>query len=327
MQTKIYAPVVIPTLNRYEHFKRCLESLERCTDADKTDIYVGLDYPPSEKYVEGWKKIDAYLSKKEKNNRFRNLYVRRRDHNCGVGREGSNSRLLVNEIQNVYDRYIFSEDDNEFSPNFLSYCNWGLEYFKDDERIIAICGYNLIETPDLKNDVYIYNDAFNAWGAAFLFKRRKRLRSLHDLEKIKKIVDSYPLSIIFNEKVMLASSMLYMIKKNQIFGDTIIQAIEEDKKWCVFPKISKVRNWGHDGSGLHCGSSNQKSFVQLPIDESTTFEPHIEGELYLPEIDQAYRTKYGHHSKLGKIRAISRFLIYKTTGRIIVLRRPQWLRR
>lgn len=24
-----YAPVVIPTLNRFDHFKRCLESLER----------------------------------------------------------------------------------------------------------------------------------------------------------------------------------------------------------------------------------------------------------------------------------------------------------
>ena len=66
IEEKKYAPVYIPTLNRYEHFKRCLESLERCTDADKTDVYVGLDYPPSEKYVAGWKKIDEYLKEKEK---------------------------------------------------------------------------------------------------------------------------------------------------------------------------------------------------------------------------------------------------------------------
>ena len=64
MEIKQYAPVWIPTLNRFEHFKRCLESLERCTGADKTDVYVGLDYPPSDKYVEGWKKIDAYLAEK-----------------------------------------------------------------------------------------------------------------------------------------------------------------------------------------------------------------------------------------------------------------------
>ena len=60
MDIKIYAPVIILTLNRFEKFKKCLESLEACTGADKTDVYVSLDYPPSEKYVEGWKKIDSY---------------------------------------------------------------------------------------------------------------------------------------------------------------------------------------------------------------------------------------------------------------------------
>lgn len=44
----IYSPVIIPTLNRYEHFRECLESLEHCVDADKTTVYIGLDYPPSE---------------------------------------------------------------------------------------------------------------------------------------------------------------------------------------------------------------------------------------------------------------------------------------
>ncbi len=53
MEITTYAPVLIPTLNRYEHFKRCLESLELCTGADKTDVYVGLDFPPSEKYHKG----------------------------------------------------------------------------------------------------------------------------------------------------------------------------------------------------------------------------------------------------------------------------------
>lgn len=51
----IYSPVIIPTLNRYEHFRECLESLEHCVDADKTTVYIGLDYPPSEKHVDGWK--------------------------------------------------------------------------------------------------------------------------------------------------------------------------------------------------------------------------------------------------------------------------------
>ena len=127
---RIFAPIIIHTLNRYKHFKRCLESLERCTCADQTDVYVGLDYPPSDKYVEGWKKIDAYLVEKEKNNGFKRLYVKRRNHNYGVGNDNSNGSALMKEVKEVSNCYIFTEDDNEFSPDFLSYCNWNSIFFK-----------------------------------------------------------------------------------------------------------------------------------------------------------------------------------------------------
>ena len=51
-----YAPVVIPTLKRYVHLQRCLGSLDKGTGADKTDVYVELDYPSSELFVDGWKR-------------------------------------------------------------------------------------------------------------------------------------------------------------------------------------------------------------------------------------------------------------------------------
>ncbi|MCK8622336.1 hypothetical protein [Prevotella sp. E13-27] len=321
-----YAPVYIPTLNRFEHFKRCLESLERCTDADKTDVYVGLDYPPSEKYVEGWKKIDKYLSEKEKKHGFKNLYVRRRDHNCGVGTVNSNSMLLLQEIRQSYDRYIITEDDNEFSPNFLSYCNWGLEYSKNDDRILAVCGFNIVETPNIKNNVYTYNKAYCAWGAAFWVERRDRMQELYDFDKIKKIVDSYPLSTVFSESIVLASSLLYMLKKRHILGDTILQAIPEDKRWCVFPKVSMVRNWGHDGSGQHGKNlDSYQRLINLPIDESLVFEPHIENDLYTQEIELAYKEKNAIPLK-ERVRSVLRFLIYKLTGKIVVLERPKYLK-
>lgn len=328
METKLFAPIVIPTLNRYEHFRRCLESLERCTGADQTDVFVGLDYPPSEKYVEGWKKIDAYLLEKEKNNGFRNLFVTRRNHNCGIKDLNSNYCLLLKEVKKVSDRFISTEDDNEFSPNFLSYCNWGLEYFKDNKRILAICGYNLVNTPDIPNNVYIYNHAYCAWGTAQWFEHRERYDRLFNFELLRQIVDAYPLSVLLDKKVILASSILLMIKKKQILGDTVIQTLPENEKWCVFPKLSMVRNYGHDGSGIHGGS--QESYqrqINLPIDESTVFEPHIEGDLFTPEIAEAYKAKFGKKPFVSRLRCMARFLVYKLTGIIIVLERPKWLKR
>lgn len=46
----VYAPVCIPTLNRYEHLKELIESLQRNPWAQYTDLFIGLDFPPGEKY-------------------------------------------------------------------------------------------------------------------------------------------------------------------------------------------------------------------------------------------------------------------------------------
>jgi len=58
-----YAPVVIPTLNRHTHFKCCVESLATCTNADRTDLFIFLDYPLKDVHWEGYELIKAYTAK------------------------------------------------------------------------------------------------------------------------------------------------------------------------------------------------------------------------------------------------------------------------
>lgn len=317
-----YAPVLIPTLNRYEHFRRCVESLSRCTDAEKTELIIGLDYPPSEKYVEGYSRINSFINQITG---FKKVTVL--DTAVNLNAFVNSHRLWNYAFENGFEAAIYTEDDNEFSPNFLSYCNWALNSFKDDKSILYICGYNLVDVPDLKNNIYIYNHAFSAWGCATWRDRHKKESDNYDFENIKKVVDSYPISIVFNTKVFLASSLLYMLKKKYVLGDTVIQTIPEDQRWCVFPKLSMVRNWGHDGSGLHGGTNESfQRLIRKPIDKSYVFEPHIEGDLFSHEIAQAYKEKYGRKPRISRLRSIGRFLFYKLTGRIVVLERPKWLK-
>ena len=49
-----FAPVIIPTLCRFEHFNRCIESLSKCTWAEYTEVYIGLDYPAKESHWGGY---------------------------------------------------------------------------------------------------------------------------------------------------------------------------------------------------------------------------------------------------------------------------------
>ena len=42
-------------------------------------------------------------------------------------------------------------------------------------------------------------------------------------------------------------------------GDIYINSFLHSRDiYCVFPKVSKVRNWGHDGSGINCGKASTK---------------------------------------------------------------------
>ena len=135
-----FAPVIIPTLNRYDHLRRCIDSLAKCIHAKETELIIGLDYPPSEKYEGGWKKIREYLPTVTG---FKKVTIIIRDHNLGaVG----NMNALIDYSNKLYDRYIFSEDDNEFSPCFLDFVNKGLEIYKDNRKVLSVCGFNQYKT-------------------------------------------------------------------------------------------------------------------------------------------------------------------------------------
>ena len=88
----IYAPVVIPTLCRYEHLKRCIDTLSECTGADETELYVGLDFPAKESHWEGYRKICNYLPTITG---FKNVVVIRREENMGATR---NARDLLDIV-------------------------------------------------------------------------------------------------------------------------------------------------------------------------------------------------------------------------------------
>ncbi len=273
METKQYAPVLIPTLNRFDHFKRCIESLEKCTGADKTEVFVALDYPPSEKYVEGWKKIDEYLRFKELQNAFKGLHVVRRNRNYGVCHEDDNLETLLRDVEKDFDRHIDSEDDNEFSPNFLEYINKGLEKYKDDDRIMMISGYSYpdIATMDFASNVVAFKKAA-CWGAGYWFDKPFTYTKMGAEKYRDSILCSWKKSIkLFFLRPISLNSLMSMKFRNRVYGDGLmIDCLQLENKYCVFPKVSKVRNWGNDGSGVHCGIESH--YESQKIDQEMTFE-------------------------------------------------------
>lgn len=308
MEITAFAPVLIPTLNRYEHFRRCVESLSRCTYADKTELVIGLDFPPSEKYVEGWKKICEYVNTISG---FGKVTIFRREENFGVDK---NIDDISEYAAKKYDCYIFSEDDNEFSPNFLDYINQGLDIYKDNPQVFAICGYNYpIDLSDY-NKAYYFSHEFAAWGYGGWFEKAKRVSDI--IKSPKYVIDlykSYPLSVYFknNLKLMALSTRI----GDGFLGDIYLTSfLHSHNVFTVFPSVSLVRNWGHDGSGINCSAmekSLEEIYTKQRIADKSTFSFYNDLPIEINKNINKKIVSFKHKSFAEKIKQFICFVLIR----------------
>lgn len=266
---KTFAPVLIPTLNRYEHLKRCVESLSRCTHAEKTELIIGLDYPPSEKYEEGWKKICEYLPTITG---FKKVTVLNREYNLGAVENINGLKKYANKS---FDRYIFTEDDNVFSQNFLDFINKGLEVYKDTPNVFAICGYNY-HFLNLNNYKFPYYFApeMSAWGYGSWFNEKTNAveKIVNSADYLTRIVREVPFSCFLKNQMRLCRLLFDIGLSHK--GDAYYTYYEiTHDMFCVFPKVSLVQNYGHDGTGIHCGQQQGVDvYSTQQIDTSMVFK-------------------------------------------------------
>lgn len=248
-----FAPVIIPTLNRYEHFKRCVKSLSECALANETDLYIALDYPFHESQIDGYQKIKDDISNIAG---FKSVSIMSRDVNYGAPKNVSHG---IREIFKKHDKVIISEDDNVFSQNFLEFVNLGLAVYKDRKDIFSINGYtDPIDIPKTyEDDVYLWL-GFAAWGCGLWKEKWEKIICPDDVVMknvrtfLNNIIDVIRLNRIANHYV---PALLLMLEQNTVHGDGYICLYQFNNNMkSIFPTISHVRNMGNDGSGINCGT-------------------------------------------------------------------------
>lgn len=285
----IYAPIYIPTLCRSEHFKRCIESLKRNSWAKYTDVYVGIDYPPADKYRKGWEEICDYVDNGDFS-AFNTFIVIKRDVNYGASKNSVELRKMILE---KYDRYIRTDDDIEFSPNFIEYMDKCLEAYEDDPDIVNVTGYSYpIEWKTSEGATCVkQNINVSMWGCGFWKKKEELVRpycnsfgSVNDLPLVLK-ENRYERMIDAAKKEYIEGAGTW-IKRNRFvgsrsdIGSRIYLAVAG--RYCISPIISKARNYGFDGSGVYCddivgdnkfgNTAGTYNYPMQPIDTADTFE-------------------------------------------------------
>ena len=288
---KVYAPILVGTLNRYTHFKRCIESLKKCDGAEKSELYIALDYPPSQKYQEGYNQILNYINKGIEG--FKKVNILKRKKNFGVPENFNDARGYIFKS---HDTVIFSEDDNEFSTDFLEFINKGLVTYKDRLDILSVCGYMypmiFKNEPD---DVFLYQ-GFSAWGyGTWKYKFDKLSFDIKEIEDCHNSNSSWDL--ISNS--LVRSHLKSILRTGHFTRDTYICMHQYlNNMSSVFPKVSRVRNHGHDGSGQHCGNDSNNYYKYSKQDIYMAENSYYMNEDILPdaqtklEIDNYLRPKF-----------------------------------
>ncbi|MCR2046565.1 glycosyltransferase [Acetatifactor muris] len=277
VQNVICAPVAIATLNRYLHLKACIDSLAANKLAPYTEIFISLDFPPTPKYESGYRQVKAYLEAGIQG--FKQVHVFYQNENLGPG---GNGRFLMRKIEERFDKYISTEDDNIFSQNFLEYMNWALKRYEDNEDIIGVTGYSQdVCWHHTGSSVQILNNEYNAWGSGIWIHKRNKLISIFEAGYMDSAVRKKSFFIkLLTKRPDLIPEWLRLIRGKEtvtrrngkiILCDvTLTMYMLLENKYSIMPTVTKVNNKGWDGSGLNC---SEFDYDQPEMDSSRDWLP------------------------------------------------------
>ena len=252
-----YAPIIIPTLNRVDHLTKLLDSLRRNSLAQYTDVFIGLDYPPSSLYEEGYERMCKYLQNDF--SCFNSFNIIKRSENFGYLR---NVEDLIDQVLQLHDRFIYMDDDLELSPNFLEYMNKCLTEYEGRDEIIAVCGYSYPLSWVMTDQSNVIRENFNCsmWGTGFwkskYYNMQKSLKaggllnytSLKVNGNFNRLIDLAKYEYL--NLCLFENPRRYLVENITDISIRLYLAMKG--KFVIIPTLSKVRNCGFDGSGVYC---------------------------------------------------------------------------
>lgn len=124
------APIVVSVYDRLEHLRRCVESLQMNKLATESVLYVVSDAAYKEEHIKKINEVREFISSIKG---FKEVKPVFREKNLGAHLSLS---LMLKEVLQNYDSFIFLEDDIVVSNDFLQYLNDGLVYYREQKTFL-----------------------------------------------------------------------------------------------------------------------------------------------------------------------------------------------
>ncbi|OWW26242.1 hypothetical protein B4Q04_00730 [Zobellia sp. OII3] len=267
-QAQNLSPIALFAYNRIEELAQTIDRLKKAQLASKSLLYVFSDGPKTLEDQKGVEKVRSYLKTVTG---FQKVELRFSEKNKGL------AHSIITGVSGVlkeHGKIIVLEDDLLVSDNFLVFMNQGLEYYRENPRILSICGYNM-GVRKRKSDEYRYDAFFaqrsSSWGWATWDDQWQgidwEIRDFDSFSKNRKKIRE------FN----IYGSDLFRMLKRQKEGKINSWAIRynyhqyKHDLYSVFPLISKVRNIGFSEQATHTNQKYNRFDVELDDTSENNF--------------------------------------------------------
>ena len=276
------APIVLFVYNRLSHTERTINSLRNNKLAEASELFIYSDYAKNKDSKREVQEVRDYITRV---NGFKSVTVIFRDKNLGLAESIMDG---VTSIVNRYGKVIVLEDDIVTSPFFLKFMNEALDYYKENNKVWHISGWNYPINQDDLGDVFLWR-LMNCWGWATWKNKWSFFDKDADflIKKFKKI-DIHEFNLDGFENFW---HQVLQNKKGEINTWAVFwyATIFTNKGLCLNPSKTFSLNIGHDASGVHCDTNSYFDDSLSLEDEVNLNCENIENEIALKKIQDFYK--------------------------------------
>ena len=257
------APIILFVYNRLDSTKKTVDALKNNLLAKESDLII---YSDGVNYIEETEKsVETIRNYIKTITGFKNIKIIERKYNHGLY---MNITSGVKEVIQIYGKAIIVEDDIVTSKYFLTYMNDSLNYYKTNNKIYSVCGFQW----NIKTESKVFGlNHFNCHGWATWEDRWDKFE--HDNKYLyraiiwKKLGKRFDLDGAYPFMKMLKNTNSWAIRWHSI--------IFLNNKLCVYSPHSLVKNIGDigvnsKGYNLYPTKIVNKKVCLKPITEEDT---------------------------------------------------------
>lgn len=283
-----YAPIIMFVYNRVDHFAKTYEALAKCSEAQKSILYVFSDGAKNENARAQVEQVRNKAQEFSHKNDFKKTILVESDENKGLAKSIIQG---VTRILRQYGKAIIIEDDNIASPYLLNYFNKALDYYNSDKKIGALSGYTpQIDFPEnYSHDIFSsYRSCSCCWATWSDSWKNIDWELKHFSEFVTNHENVKKLTLTGNDRLI----RLYRQTKGNGSSWSVrfgMHLVLEDML-TIYPKYSYIKNIGCDETGTH---SIAKDAERMFVDLSKAIKnPKLENVPINQEIQKSLKRHY-----------------------------------